>query len=157
MIGNAYVEGLGAFSKVTKLVRDVWQAPTETPARLPPPERPPLPNFEQNYDSLQSLENGFENLLPDIQPDLGPAPDVTHGKAIGMSEWMSFINSEGKVENVKELKKLVHNGVRTYTNAYYNLQGLQDADGLVHDQGSQLKTRNSLQQVCWHLVKKLSS
>ena len=68
--------------------------------------------------------------MPDIQPDLGPAPDVTHGKAIGMSEWMSFINSEGKVENVKELKKLVHNGVRTYTNAYYNLQ---DAVGLVHN------------------------
>ena len=114
MIGSAYVESLGAFSKVTKLVRDVWQAPTELPqkpAKTPPPERPPPPNFEQNYDSLQSLENGFENLLPDIQPDLGPAPDVTHGKAVSMNEWMSFINSEGKVENVKELKKLVHNGV----------------------------------------------
>ena len=114
MIGSAYVESLGAFSKVTKLVRDVWQAPTELPqkpARPPPPERPSPPNFEQNYDSLQSLENGFENLLPDIQPDLGPAPDVTHGKAVSVNEWMGFINSEGKVENVKELKKLVHNGV----------------------------------------------
>jgi hypothetical protein len=71
MLGNAYVEGLGAFSKVTKLVRDVWtQGPAEPqpkPPRPPPPERPPQPTGEQNLDSLQSLENGFENLLPDIQ------------------------------------------------------------------------------------------
>jgi hypothetical protein len=70
VIGNAYVEGLGAFSKVTKLVRDVWtHAPAEAqqkPSRPPPPERPPPPTSE-NFDSLQSLENGFEYLLPDIQ------------------------------------------------------------------------------------------
>jgi hypothetical protein len=28
-----------------------------------------------------------------------------------MNEWMGFINSEGKVENVEELKRLVHAGV----------------------------------------------
>ena len=71
MIGNAYVESLGAFSKVTKLVRDVWTLTPaqgqEKPPRPPPPERPPPPASEQNLDSLQSLENGFENLLPDIQ------------------------------------------------------------------------------------------
>ena len=71
MLGNAYVESLGAFSKVTKLVRDVWtNAPgdgQQKPPRPPPPERPPLPSTEQNFESLQSLENGFENLLPDIQ------------------------------------------------------------------------------------------
>ena len=71
MLGNAYVEGLGAFSKVTKLVRDVWtNAPVEAqqkPPRPPPPERPPPPKTEQNFETLQSLENGFENLLPDIQ------------------------------------------------------------------------------------------
>ena len=33
------------------------------------------------------------------------------GKAVGMNEWMGFINSEGKVENVEELKRLVHAGV----------------------------------------------
>ncbi len=46
-----------------------------------------------------------------LQPDLGPAPEVVHGKAIGMHEWMGFINSEGRVQNVKELKQLIHNGV----------------------------------------------
>ncbi|XP_028409145.1 TBC1 domain family member 17-like [Dendronephthya gigantea] len=111
VIGNAYVEGLGAFSKVTKLVRDAWSnAPEASPKPEKKEEHPPTTTNEQNYDSLQSLENGFENLLPDIQPDLGLAPDIVPGEAISMNEWMSFINSEGKVENSQRLKKLIHRG-----------------------------------------------
>jgi hypothetical protein len=46
-----------------------------------------------------------------LQPDLGPSPDVVLGKAVGMNEWMGFINSEGKIQNVEELKRLIHTGV----------------------------------------------
>ena len=59
-----------------------------------------------------------ENLKSYLQPDLGPAPDVILGKAVGTNEWMGFINNEGKIENVKELKRLIHSGVSQRLNVF---------------------------------------
>ena len=53
-----------------------------------------------------------------LQPDLGLAPDVVLGEAIGMNEWMSFIDREGKVQNSQELKKLIHHGVGDWVHNY---------------------------------------
>ena len=66
MIGNAYVEGLGAFSKVTKLVRDVW---TQGPESHEKPQETAAEEDSSgnNYDTQNSLDNEFENLLPDVQ------------------------------------------------------------------------------------------
>lgn len=54
---------MGAFSKVTKLVRDVWNQGPERPEALRETEE----ESAENDEPQQSLESGFENLLPDVQ------------------------------------------------------------------------------------------
>lgn len=96
---------MGGFSRVTSFVRDnilpstnMLNRPTEDYSQI----FPDITTFkvEQDFDLIATTEN-----------KLADRPEVTRSSPLTEAEWHAFLDGEGRVLNVPDLKEKIFRGV----------------------------------------------
>ncbi|GAB1598615.1 TBC1 domain family member 15-like isoform X6 [Argonauta hians] len=106
-IHDPYTTTLGGFSKVTSFFRDTLLQPSQLNSR-PPDEMAAILNEDFNGMEInQQDEPGFEVIT---KTKLPPPPDTERGEPLQAHQWTSFLDAEGKVTNVDDVKQIIFRG-----------------------------------------------
>lgn len=104
---------MGGFSRVTSFVRDNILASSNMMNRPSDDYSPFFPDIttfkvEQDFDLIATTEN-----------KLAERPEVTRSSPLTETEWHGYLESDGRVLNVQELKEKIFSGVSQFNLSKY--------------------------------------